>query len=102
MAISKEELLKEIFEVFKDVELGNGISLHETEVLDMYGTKQQRIDARKKDTDRHWTEVKDDWIESIDGIGGMSFFDKKGFHYYIPAYMSWYLRKGHGSNLFSA
>lgn len=71
---------------------GDGVTLHETEVIDMYGSKAQRRTARKKDTDQRWWDVRDEWIESFGGAGGLSFFDDAGFRYYLPAYMSYFLR----------
>lgn len=71
-----------------------GVSLHETPVIDNYGTDEERRIARKKDTDRHWWEVKDEWIKTNCGIGGLCFLDDAGFRYYLPAYMSYWLRTG--------
>jgi hypothetical protein len=59
----------------------------------MYGSDAERQAARKKDTDQRWWEVRDEWIESFSGIGGLSFLDEAGFRYYLPAYMSYFLRK---------
>ena len=58
-----EGLRQEIFEAFKGVTRDDGVSLHETPLIDLYGTKQDRELARKKDTDTDWSEVKDEWIE---------------------------------------
>jgi hypothetical protein len=72
--------------------------LHETRVIDMYGSADERRHARMQDTDNHWWEVRDDWIEQFDGVGGLSFLDDLGFRYYLPAYMSYWLRTGNEPN----
>jgi hypothetical protein len=87
-------MLDEIKRVFGDVQRGGGVTLHETEVIDRYGSDDEREQARRKDTDSHWWEVRDEWIEEISGIGGLSFLDEVGFHYYLPAYMSYWIRTG--------
>jgi hypothetical protein len=38
----QRRLLRLIEEAFRGVELGDGVSLHETAVLDNYGTREQR------------------------------------------------------------
>jgi len=84
-------ILDEIKRVFGEVQRGNGVTLHETEVIDDHGSEEEREEARRKDTDRHWWEVRDEWIE---GCVGLSFLDEAGFHYYLPAYMSYRIRTG--------
>ncbi len=89
-------MLAEIRRVFATVERGGGVTLHETRVLDGpgHGAETARREARLQDTDQHWWEVRDEWIETICGIGGLSFLDDEGFRYYLPAYMSYWLRTG--------
>jgi hypothetical protein len=89
--VTKAEILEEIRSAFEDVR--RGITLHETEIIDHYGTKKEREAARLKDTDRHWWEVRDEWIDELGGVGGLSFLDPVSFRYYVPAYMSYWLRK---------
>ena len=92
-ASEARSLLDEIRQVFKDVRRGDGVSLHETEIIDMYGSDGERRAARRKDTDQRLWQVQDEWIEKFGGVGGLSFFDEAGFCYYLPAYMSYFLRK---------
>ena len=87
------QLMDDIRNTFSHVERGAGVTLHETRVIDMYGTDGDRAAARSKDTDRHWSEVQDEWIEEFDGVGGLSFMDEAGFRYYLPAYMEYFLRR---------
>ena len=71
---------------FRSVELEDGISIHQTEVLDMYGTKQEMADARKKDPGQNWEAlVKSDAFKGICGIGGPCFLDVKDSNFtYLP------------------
>ena len=97
-ASEEAAFLDEIRKVFGDVQRGDGVTLHETEVIDMYGSQDARRQARGLDADCHWWEVRDEWIEQFGGVGGLSFLDDAGFHYYLPAYMSYWLRIGDEPN----
>jgi hypothetical protein len=96
-----EEMLSEIRKVFGKVERGEGETLHETLVIDDYGNQEERHQARRRDTDCHWWEVRDEWIEEFEGVGGLSFLDATGFRYYCPAYMSFWLRRKREPNSFA-
>jgi hypothetical protein len=91
--VSKESsvLLDEIKRVFGKVQRGSGVTLHETSVIDANGSNEEREQARRKDTDCYWWEVRDDWIERNVGL---TFFDDAGLRYYLPAYMCYFLRTG--------
>ena len=91
-------LIAEIHRAFRGVERGKGVTLHETEVIDAYGSDDERYKARAKDTDRAWEEVQDSWIEEFGGVGGLSFLDAEGLRYYLPAYMTYWLRTGEEPN----
>ena len=92
-ALSPESriLLDEIKRVFANVERGRGVTLHETSVIDANGSDEERERARRKDTDSHWWDVRDEWIEKNVGL---TFLDDAGFRYYLPAYMSYFIRTG--------
>lgn len=94
MAPEARQILDEIRRNFAEVSRDNAVTLHETQVIDRYGSMTERQTARKLDTDTHWFEVRDEWIESVTGIGGLSFLNDEGFRYYLPAYMSYWLRTG--------
>ena len=96
------KLIIDIGAAFGNVSREDGVTLHETEVLDDYGSDQERQAARAKDTDAHWRDVLDEWIEEIRGIGGMCFLDGEGFRYYLPAYMTWYLKKWNAHSITDA
>jgi len=91
------KVIKEIHTAFESVKIDGGVTLHETEILDIGGTNQELINAKKKDIDNFWFEVKDEWIESIRGVGGLCFLDELGFRYYLPAYMVWFVCKSESS-----
>lgn len=79
---------------FQEVNRIGGVSLHQTEVRDYYGSAEELQAASLLDTDHHWAEVQDSWIEVFSSSGGLCFFDPIGLRYYLPAYMDWYIRKG--------
>jgi hypothetical protein len=97
-ATGSAALIADIQRAFRGVERGKGVSLHETEVIDAYGSEDERRKARAKDTDHNWQEVQDRWIEEFGGVGGLSFLDPEGFRYYLPAYMTYWLRTGNEPN----
>lgn len=83
-----------IHKAFRQVNRVGGVSLHQTEIIDYRGSNEELQAAALLDTDHHWTEVQDSWIEAFSGFGGLCFFDPIGLRYYLPAYMDWYVRKG--------
>lgn len=100
----KLALIEEIISAFDGVSRENGVSLSESWVIDNYGSAQERAEARKQDTETRWQDVPDEDIAC--GYSCLNFLDEVGFHYYIPAYVVWYLRNmdnedpGFGSNTF--
>ncbi len=88
------QILEAIHRDFADVRREGCVTLHETVVIDRYGSDHERLAARELDTDTHWWEVRDEWIETIGGVGGLAFLDDAGFRYYLPAHMSYWLRTG--------
>jgi hypothetical protein len=85
-----KNVIEEIRSAFWKVKRGEGVSLHETEVIDSYGSDSERAKARRLDTDKTWPEVPDKDIESHSAA--LCFLDPKGFHYYVPAFMIWTLK----------
>ncbi len=66
------ELIEDIREAFKGVSRGY-VTLHEADVIDDYGTPEQRIEARKLDREGSWDRVPDADIERFHWV--LSFFD---------------------------
>jgi len=97
--MSVQILISKLEDVFTGPRPDDACTLHETDIIDSYGTHAERVSARQADTDRKWTEVQDQWIEDL-GTIGLCHFNQSGLAYYLPCYLSWYLRKGqYGDNL---
>ncbi|MEL6131286.1 MAG: DUF6714 family protein [Cyanobacteria bacterium J06636_28] len=102
----KLALIEEITVAFDGVAREEGVTLHEATVIDDYGSPAERAEARAQDTEDRWQDVPEADIRFTDAV--LSFLDPKGFHYYIPAYMVWYLRNidnkdpGYWSNTFDS
>jgi hypothetical protein len=86
----KMALIEEITAAFDGVSREDGVTLHEATVIDDYGSFEERAEARKRDIEDKWQDVPEKDIRFTDAV--LSFLDPKGFHYYIPAYIIWYLR----------
>ena len=87
---SREEAIRRIVSEFSKVFREGGVSLHEAQVIDDYGSDSQRRKARARDTEKHWTDVPEKDIE--DHYSVLSFLDPIGYRYYLPAYIVWDLR----------
>ncbi|RJF73010.1 hypothetical protein D3875_17150 [Deinococcus cavernae] len=98
MDFRAQATLDQLRQAFEMVQLGSGVSLHEANVIDDYGTAEQRLAARALDTEQHWWEVPDEAIALGWGYCALSFMDARGLHYYLPAYASWVLRRGFQSD----
>ncbi len=79
-------LLAEIDAAFADVSRDGGMSWSESVVIDDHGSESERLEARRSDKDRHWSELVEDnaWEPGV-GCGGWSFLDTIGTRYYLPA-----------------
>ncbi len=86
----KTALMKSITAAFLDVERGSGVSLHEADVIDDYGSNEERAAARLLDPEERWQDVPE--IEIARHHSRISFLDAEGFCYYAPAYMLWALK----------
>lgn len=96
--IERRRVIDGIEQAFGNVRRGEGTTLHETEVLDDYGSDQELAAARALDIDTRWQDVADELI--AEHSGALCFVDPAGFRYYIPAYMRWtvkYFDAGTGS-----
>lgn len=86
-----QRLLNQIDAAFAGVELGDGVSLHESAVIDDYGTHEERLAARTPDEKFDWHKVIDDpeitWLLGP-ANGGLSFLDAAGLLFYLPACLS--------------
>ena len=82
---------KEIRLAFSGVSREGGVSLSEAREIDNYGSEKARREARKRDTDTRWEDIPDESIPENCEL--WPFLDEIGFHYYIPAFISWCVRK---------
>lgn len=85
----RQRLLAAIDGAFCGVELGDGVSLHETVVIDGYGGFEKQQAARIPDEKKDWRKlIGDPELVRINGVGGLSFFDTAGLRFHLPAYLS--------------
>lgn len=91
----QKALLAKIEAAFAGVSREGGITLHEATAIDDYAMPEQRSAARLRDQERRWQDVPDGHIARHYSV--FSFLDDVGRAYYAPAYMSWLVRTGYGT-----
>jgi hypothetical protein len=85
----RQQLLNAIERAFNEVELGEGVSLHETVVIDNHGSTQERQAARLGDERCDWRRlIGDPEVGRIGYVGGPCFYDAAGLRFHLPAYLS--------------
>jgi hypothetical protein len=85
----RQRLLDMIERAFRGVELGDGVSLHETVAIDNYVSAEERLAAREADEKHDWRRlITDPEFHRIAGIGGIPFYDSTGLRFHLPAYLS--------------
>lgn len=89
--MDKDALIAQITAAFNGVAREDGVSLREGMVLDNYGSKEECAAARLLDTDTRWQDVTDEDLREY--AISLSYFDAKGFRYYLPAYLIRELRQ---------
>lgn len=88
----RQAVIEQIRTAFREVRIEDGVTLHEAEAIDDYGTygsAEERKAARLKDPESRWQDVPDEKIEKMQVF---PFLDVKGTRFYIPAYMIWTLK----------
>ena len=89
MSHQPDSLLSLIAEAFDGVVLGDGVSLHESEAIDMYEGAIGRAAAREPDEKLDWKKlVSDPELPRTCGVGGPIFMDAAGFAFHLPAYLT--------------
>ena len=89
MSERRQQLLRAIEHAFHGIELGDGVSLHETVIIDNYGGQQAQQAARAPDEKHDWRKlIGDPDLARIRGVGGLSFYDAAGLRFHLPAYLS--------------
>lgn len=83
-------LIAEIERAFASVTLEDGVSIREADVIDDYGSLEDRQKARSRDELKDWRRIPDDLLEHFHW--SLSFFDAKGMRFHLPAYMAFAVR----------
>ena len=88
----RDQLIQDIENVFRDVERGNGLTLHEAAEFEGndYGTAEERACVRAFDPETRWQDIPESSLEECEDRWA---FDDEGFRFHLPAYMRWHLRK---------
>jgi len=84
-------VVNQIGDAFSGVSLGNGVSLNEANVIDAYGTQEERAAAREQDERHDWQRIADEDIEDRPSV--LCFMDDEGLRFHLPAYMRYTLRR---------
>ncbi len=98
--IQTDVLVKQIVNSFAEVSLGNGVSLREADVIDDYGTVNERAAAREQDELDDWQRIPDKDIENHSSA--LCFMDDEGLRFHLPAYMRFTLLRYRESESISA
>jgi hypothetical protein len=80
-----ENLISEITEAFRNVELDGGIGLSEADALDSYMDDKFLAECKRKDEKYHWQLIPFNELNKY--YNGFSYFDAKGVRFHLPAFM---------------
>ncbi|MEI7985438.1 MAG: DUF6714 family protein [Armatimonadota bacterium] len=83
--LTREELIVKLNSLFRHVTRSGGVSWIEAEVIDGYGSKEERVKARASETDQNWMDVALDTKRWENNWGPWGFLDDIGFRYYLVA-----------------
>jgi hypothetical protein len=87
--MNKEDVISQINEAFDGVEQPQEITLHVAEAHDDYDYNNNHT-HRKKDFFGRWQDVPWEHIRACQNA--LSYLEKVGMRFYLPAYMVWYIR----------
>ncbi|MFM9115406.1 MAG: DUF6714 family protein [Planctomycetota bacterium] len=90
-ATQTDNAVNQIADAFAGVSLGNGVSLREADVIDDYGTDDERAAAREQDELHDWQRIPDEDIANHSSV--LCFMDDEGLRFHLPAYMRFTLRR---------
>jgi len=90
--LDKNDLINAIRAAFGKTQLGHGLTLHEANALSDYSSEDKVAAARQQGKDIHWQDISKDDLERL--WWGLVYLDPKGFCYYVPAYVTWFLNYG--------
>src|SRR4051794_37977491 len=98
MSVTSTELLDRISAVFGDAlrpgEITRSVAMAIDNEWDVPESREKELQA--KDNDNHWWELTDKEIERYCGM--FPYLDAQAFRFYLPAYMSYALRRHRTSN----
>lgn len=83
-------LLEQIEAALVNVVRVGGVSIHEAREIDCQSSKMKRPAARTLDTEGNWKDVRPEVLDR--NAQYLAFFDAKEMRYYLPAFMTWYLK----------
>lgn len=87
MSERQQQLLDTIDRAFRGVELGEGVSLHETVLIDLYEGPEARQEARVMDEKHDWRKLVGD--PALVQLGfALCFYDATGLRFHLPVYLS--------------
>jgi hypothetical protein len=94
----RDQLVRDVEAAFRDVQRGNGLTLHEAAEFEGndYCTAEERARVRALDPETRWQDISDTALEECEDRWA---FDDEGFRFHLPAYMRWHLRKPPGRDL---
>lgn len=78
-------LRQQMRDAFGEVVLGEGTSLGEADVIDDYGSSEERAQAREKDFQGPWWEYPRDQLRMYTSV--FCFMDSAGYTYHLAAYL---------------
>jgi hypothetical protein len=81
-----------IHQAFAGVTLGSGVSWREADVIDDYGTPDQRKLARNQDEKHNWSKVPDSLVGDLKYQSVLAFLDVEGLRFYLPVCMIYALK----------
>lgn len=86
------KIIDQIEDVFGEVTLEDGVTLHQSREFDCLGypSQSELAKAASLDPETRWKEIIQDKISSFSE--SMIFFDPKGFRFHLPAFMRHALR----------
>ena len=88
-----EQLIPSLAESFRDVSLGNGITLHEANAIDLRLPVSEQRAMRRLDKESQGQNVPEEHL--IKCSSALSFLDPAGFRFYLPAFLTFGLRSEH-------
>jgi hypothetical protein len=83
---ARQNIEQRIRDAFAEVTLGNGVSLHQAQVIDNYGdgvTEEQFSRLPLSEETERWDRVAFEELES----DNVAHLDPEGFRFYLPAFM---------------